>query len=175
MTLRDLTSKNHDLAESTPFMRLYQAKAITEKEYQDYLTQMVLIYGALEPAAEKAGILAELPGIARLPNMRKDLAEMNEKLGVVSRISYDTLTYYNYIVSLTDRDKIMAHVYVRYAGDMFGGQILKSISPGEGRWYDIGDNLPKLRQKIRELSTANLADEANIAFEYSIDVVKSLI
>ena len=47
---------------------------------------MVLIYGALEPAAEKAGILAELPGIARLPNMRKDLAEMNEKLGVVSRI-----------------------------------------------------------------------------------------
>lgn len=175
-TLRELTEKNHQIAENLPFMRLFQAKAITPKEYMDYVTQMAVIYSALEFQAEKHGILKELPGIARLNNVRKDLAELNNELGCQSKVFFETTGYHNYITSLKTKEEVMAHFYVRYAGDMFGGQMLKPLIPmGKGYWFDFGDNLPFLRQKMRELSTPDLAVHANDAFVRTIEIIDRLI
>jgi hypothetical protein len=62
-TLKELTAYSHARAENTPFMRLFMAKALTEEEYMEYITQLSVIYTALEFAAEKVGILQELDGI----------------------------------------------------------------------------------------------------------------
>jgi heme oxygenase len=170
LSLRELTATEHAAAENTPFMRLLFAKAATEKEIQAYITQMTLVYAALEPIAEKAGILTDFSGIARLPNIRKDLAEINAKVGTPAKIYWETIDYYNYLIELTDVNKIKAHFYVRYAGDMFGGQMLKSLVPGAGLWYEF-DNLPVLRQKMRELAVPELAGEAKDAFYYNTQII----
>ena len=174
-TLRELTAEAHKRAEDTVFMRLLMAKAITEEEYMSYLTQITLVYTGLEYAAEKVGILKELDGISRLDNVRADLAELNSKLGTRSKLHWETISYYNDIIDMTDRDTIMGHFYVRYAGDMYGGQMLKTLVPGSGKLYDFGDKLPVLRQRMRELATPNLAEHANAAFDWTIYIVNVIV
>jgi heme oxygenase len=173
-TLRELTAQSHARAENTHFMRLFMAKAITEEEYMEYLTQLSVIYTALEHAAEKVGILQELDGIQRVAKVRADLAELNKKLGKLCTIHWDTVMYYNEIVRMTDRNEILAHFYVRYAGDMYGGQMLKAIAHGSGTMYDFDDKLPILRQKMRELATPDLADDANLAFSKTIEILNAI-
>jgi hypothetical protein len=57
---------------------------------------------------------------------------------------------------------------------MFGGQMLKSLVPSTGRMYDFENNLPALRMKMREFAKPNLAEEANKAFGYTIDIVDEI-
>ena len=174
-TLKELTAHSHARAENTPFMRLFMAKALTEEEYMEYITQLSVIYTALEFAAEKVGILQELDGIQRASKVRADVYELNKKLGKQSKIYWETVMYYNEITRMTERDEILAHFYVRYAGDMYGGQMLKPLAHGSGTMYDFDDKLPVLRQKMRELATPELADDANMAFSRTIDVVNCTI
>jgi heme oxygenase len=173
-TLRELTAQSHAKAENTHFMRLFMAKAITEEEYMEYITQLSVIYTALEFAAEKVGILQELDGIQRASKVRADVAELNSKLGKQSIIHWETVMYYNEITRMTERNEILAHFYVRYAGDMYGGQMLKPLAHGSGTMYDFDDKLPALRQKMRELATPDLADDANMAFNRTVDIIDSI-
>lgn len=173
-TLRELTAQSHARAENTHFMRLFMAKALKEEEYMEYLTQLSVIYTALEFAAEKVGILQELDGIQRAAKVRADVAELNKKLGKQSKIHWETVMYYNEITRMTERNEILAHFYVRYAGDMYGGQMLKPLAHGSGTMYDFDDKLPALRQKMRELATPDLADDANMAFNRTVDILDSI-
>ena len=174
-TLRNLTAENHARAENTMFMRLAMASAISEEEYMDYITQLSVIYTALEFAAQKFGILQEFPGISRLNNIRADVAELNAKLGRQSHIVWATNSYYNRIVEMTDKDTVLAHFYVRYAADLYGGQMLKNLPYGSRQLYEFGDNLPFLRQKMREIATPNLADQANMAFDSNIRILNEVM
>lgn len=173
-TLRELTAYSHERAENTHFMRLFMAKALKEEEYMEYLTQLSVIYTALEFAAEKVGILQELQGIERAAKVRADVAELNKKLGKQSTLHWETVMYYNEITRMTERNEILAHFYVRYAGDMYGGQMLKPLAFGSGTMYDFDDKLPVLRQKMRELATPDLADDANMAFTKTIEILDSI-
>jgi heme oxygenase len=40
--------------------------------------------------------------------------------------------------------------------------------------YDFENNLPALRMKMREFAKPNLAEEANKAFDYTIDIVNEI-
>lgn len=174
-TLRELTAESHARAENTLFMRLFMSKSLTEEEYMEYITQLSVIYTALEFAAEKVGILQELQGIERAAKVRADVAELNKKIGKQSQLNWETLAYYNQIIRMTEKKEILAHFYVRYAGDMFGGQMLKAIAHGSGTMYEFGDNLPVLRQKMRELATPDLAEYAKDAYSKNIQVVNDIM
>jgi len=174
-TLRELTAESHTRAENTVFMRLLMAKALTPYEYMDYLTQFTLVYDGLEYAANRFGILQEFPGIQRSDKIKEDLEEANIVNCKRSPLRLSTTTYYNYLIDLHDEQKIAAHFYVRFAGDMFGGQMLKGLVPVTlGRMYDFDSNLPVLRMKMREFAKPNLAEEANKAFGYTIDIVDEI-
>ena len=172
-TLRDLTAESHAKAEKSVFMRLFMAKALREEEYMEYLTQLSVIYTALEFAAAEVGILQELSGIERAAKVRADVSELNKKLGKQSSISWETISYYNHIVRMTEKREIMAHFYVRYAGDMYGGQMLKLLAHGSGTMYDF-DNLPVLRNRLREMATPDLAEDANLAFSKTLDILDAI-
>jgi len=174
-TLRELTADSHAKAENTVFMRLLMAKAIHPLEYMDYLTQLQLVYNGIEYAATKVGIMKDFEGISRSDKIKADLDESNSINGKRSRIRWSTVSYYNYLIALDDTDKVAAHFYVRFAGDMYGGQMLRSLVPSTGRMYDFGDVFPVLRQKMRELATPNLADEAKVAFNHTIDIVDDVM
>jgi heme oxygenase len=173
-TLRELTAESHTKAENTVFMRLLMAKALTPYEYMDYLTQFTIIYDGLEYAANRFGILQEFDGIKRSDKIKADLEEANTVNGKRCLICLPTMLYYNYLINLDDKEKVAAHFYVRFAGDMFGGQMLKSLVPSTGRMYDFEHNLPALRMKMREFAKPNLAEEANKAFGYTIDIVDEI-
>jgi hypothetical protein len=119
--------------------------------------------------------LKDFEGIQRSDKIKADLDESNAINGKRSHIRWSTVSYYNYLIALDDKDKVAAHFYVRFAGDMFGGQMLKSLVPSTGKMYDFDNNLPTLRLKMRELATPNLADEAKIAFNHTIDIVDDVM
>jgi prolyl 4-hydroxylase len=174
-TLRELTKNVHEEAENTAFMRLFAAGALTEKEYAHYLTQMVLIYTALEGKLKGTPIMDALPGIERLSNMRKDLKYYTEKVGVMP-LSYSTLEYYNKILRIDNVSELFAHYYVRVGGDLFGGQMLKKCVTGANSWYDFDPALvTQLKMNLRKLAVPDLADFANNAYYYNITILDDII
>lgn len=175
-TLRELTKEHHDAAESTMFMRLFAAKAITEVEYAKYLTQMVLIYTALETKLEQIPEFADIfKGGWRLSNMRRDLAKFTENVGAQS-LCLSTVDYYNEILQMKDANELFAHYYVRIAGDLFGGQMLKKLVPGAASWYDFDDDVNNsLKVSLRKLALFDLAPDVKIAYERNVDILNELL
>ena len=65
----------------------------------------------------------------------------------------ESTTYYCSYVEETPEDLLYAHVYVRYLGDLKGGQMIAKRVPGSGMYYkfDSPDELEvKIRSKLRE-------------------------
>jgi len=174
-TLRELTAKEHEIAENTLFMRLLMGKGLKPAEYLQYLVQLELIYSALEHVATKVGIMEEFKGISRVAKIREDIQELTTMVGTKAEICWATVSYHNQILRMTDRKEILAHFYVRFAGDMYGGQMIKSLVPSTGRMYDFDENLPVLRQKMREISTPDLADFARNAFRSTTEMVNDIM
>jgi hypothetical protein len=67
----------------------------------------------------------------------------------------------------------MAYVYLYHMADMYGGQMIKKCIPGSGKRFDF-ENRPALIAKIREHLTDDLAEEANIAFDYTLELFDEL-
>jgi heme oxygenase len=88
-----------------------------------------------------------------------------------------TIEYYQYILALNyDQERkhlVKAHMYCRHMGDLFGGQIIKKVAPGQGRFYDF-KNPTELKAAIRAELTDDLGDEARVAFEWAIKIMKAL-
>jgi len=64
-------------------------------------------------------------------------------------------------------------MYCRHMGDLFGGQIIAKKVPGSGRFYEFED-AESLKTKIRAELTDDLGDEAKVAFEWAIKLMKAL-
>ena len=65
-----------------------------------------------------------------------------------------------------DDDKLMAHIYVRHGGDLYGGQMIKEMVPGSATVYDFVD----VKKSIKELESRlndNMESEARMSFMYA--------
>ncbi len=171
MSLRDLTKDKHTDAERTAFAKVLLSGKITKEQYACYLTQMMAVYAILEHQAAAHGLFEGLQGLARCRAIYDDLCELSG--GANYQILPSTRAYVEYLGSLEDKDKIMAHMYVRHMGDLFGGQMIASRVPGEGRFYQF-NNVDGLKAAIREKINDSMGDEANIAFDYAIAIMKEL-
>jgi heme oxygenase len=60
-------------------------------------------------------------------------------------------------------------------GDLFGGQIIKKqvAHISSGKFYDF-DNGDAMKMAIRQTLTDDLGDEARVAFEYAIKMMRDL-
>jgi heme oxygenase len=84
-----------------------------------------------------------------------------------------TAQYCYYLLSLIGQpERIMAHLYVWHMGDLFGGQMIKKIMPGPHRNLEF-NNPDELKVKIRSKLNDNMADEANVAFEWAIKLMET--
>ena len=57
-------------------------------------------------------------------------------------------------------------------GDLFGGQQLKKLVPGSGRMFEFS-NIPSLIVEMRKKCGPELADEANVAFDWNIAIIRN--
>jgi heme oxygenase len=175
MSLKELTQEKHTEAEKTEFASLLLSGNISKEQYANYLYQMLLIYNSLELSAKKVGLLDELDDVRRSPNIYKDLIELS---GTNHGLTWlpEAVEYHTYLLSLgeaNDRNKIMAHIYVRHMGDLYGGQMIKKKVPGSGKFYEFKDPVA-LKESIRSKLDDSMGDEANVAFDHAIKIMRAL-
>ena len=178
MSLREITKDLHHEAETTKFAKLLLSGKIEKKDYANYLYQLLLVYGPIEFGNKILGNLENLQGIERLGAIYQDFIELEGK-DYTNKWLPVTLQYHQYLLDLLNdparRHLIKAHMYCRHMGDLHGGQIIKKqvASISKGKFYDF-NNPDKLKQSIREALTDDLGDEARVAFEWAIKMMKEL-
>lgn len=170
MSLKELTAERHKAAESTAFMKAVFSKKLPDDLWADFTYQKSLIYNAIEGVSGACGILTNFPG-----EIRKTHALYQDYKGMVKsdiRHTYrqPTIDYYQYLLTLANKpEKILAHLYTWHMGDMYGGQMIKKLVPGPHTALEFKDS-EKLKSLIREKLSDEMADEANVAFDWAIKI-----
>ena len=171
MSLRELTKDAHTSAENQAFTKLLLSGNIPENIYADFLYNQHAIYKTLETLAESRGLLNGLSGITRNQKILLDY----ENLPKCKTTTYtSTQKYIQYITTrnLTN-SQILAHLYVRHMGDLYGGQMIKRVVPGTTTMYEF-ENRKELIDALREKLDTSMAAEANECFTFAIELFKEL-
>ena len=170
MSLKELTSERHALAEGTAFMKAVFAKELPMELWTDFTFQKFIWYTAIEKKAKEFGLLENLKGIERSFSLFLDYNEMAQGQPE-PEYKQTAIDYAKYLSELNDPKRVLAHLYTWHMGDMFGGQMIKKIIIAPHRHLDFED-APTLVKKVRELLTDDLADEANVAFDWAIKIMQ---
>ena len=174
MSLKELTAENHARAESTLFMKAVFSKTLPRELWMDWTFQKSLFYGTIEHAAGELGLLKDLPDIRRVEKIQEDYLAMNPKGPEQQKFEHniETTQYHAYIRSIKDDPKrIMAHLYTWHMGDLFGGQMIKKIVNAPHSSLDFEDPAT-LMTNIRTKLDDSMGDEANIAFDWAIRMMR---
>lgn len=173
--LKELTWENHQKAERTEHARKL-LKGMSPEEYHRYLYNQYVQYAALESIAKTEGVLDGIEGIARAANILADITELEEEHDIQRNVDLLCPTVGNYVahvMGLEESDDILAHLYVRHFGDMYGGQMIRKRNPGSGKMYDFED-VEQLKSTVRAKLNDEMADEANLCFEFAMQLFEEL-
>ena len=173
--LKELTWENHQKAERTDHARKL-LKGMTPEEYHRYLYNQYVQYAALESIALSEGVLEGIEHICRAKAITQDLAELEEEYNIernVNLLCPTVAQYVGHVMGLEESDDILAHIYVRHFGDMYGGQMIRKRNPGSGKMYDF-DNVEELKATVRQRLNDDMADEANRCFEFAMQLFEEL-
>lgn len=175
MTLREATRQRHEEAENHRFVKALFGGNLPFKAYAEFLYNQMFAYRALELAAKEAGVLEGISEIQRTKKIKEDLTalgELDPNLYPL-KLHKSTHDYIQYVLGLQQADDLMAHVYVRHMGDMFGGAMIKKVIAGPGHMYEF-ENRGALIQEIRSRLKSEMADEANRVFEFAIRLFEEI-
>ena len=171
MSLKDLTSDKHREAESTNFMKAVFSKTLPSFLWVDWTLQKTLFYKTIEGCAGANGLLNDLPDIHRAFYLYLDYRDML-KDNPEPKFRPSAIEYHNYLLSISQEpNKIMAHLYTWHMGDLFGGQMIKRIVPGNHRSLEFKDPA-LLIQNIRNKIDDSLAEEAICSFDWAIKMMR---
>jgi|TARA_B110000977_G_scaffold44926_1_gene61116 heme oxygenase len=173
--LKELTWANHSKAERTNHASKL-LKGMSPQEYHRYLYNQYVQYAAIESIAQSKGVLDGIEDIARAPAILTDIEELENEYSIqrnVDLLCSVVNKYANYVVTLENADDILAHLYVRHFGDMYGGQMIRKRNPGAGSMYDF-NNVDELKSTVRAKLTDDMADEANTCFEFAMQLFEEL-
>lgn len=173
-TLKELTADLHAEAEAQPFLKTIFDGNVDKKKYTSYLFQLMNIYGLLETLARPHGIFKGMEGLQRTAEIEKDWKELAGDEPFLTVLNNSTVLYLNYLMQdevKNDPKRLMAHIYVRHMGDLFGGQQLAKLLPGSNHMFKF-DHIPTLVKEIRSKIDVSLADEARVAFQHNIEMIK---
>jgi heme oxygenase len=172
--LKEYTDAKHREAEDTPFVQYMLHGNITVPDYAVYLQQMHAVYVTIETYAERAGLLTDFPDIRRAQYMAEDLAELGYTHQVTLMPAIQRwCDHIEHLYESGQGDLIMAHVYVRHMGDMYGGKAIAKRVPGAGRAYGFQDR-PALIRAFDARLHVGLVDEALKSFQLAIDFFHEL-
>ena len=99
----------------------------------------------LENLCESNGLIFDLLDIKRAEHIEKDLQELN----IIDLKIYASTNKYVEHIKMLDNNGLLAHLYVRHMGDMYGGQVIKTKIPGSGTMYNF-TNRSELVKLLRE-------------------------
>jgi heme oxygenase len=175
MSLKELTWENHKNAERKKFAGILMSGEITPQLYHKYLYNQFLMYSVLETRIDFKAL--GIDGIQRAGKIFADLFEIQMMHGIIQDDNVLQLpvskSYIEYIAEKTP-EELLAHVYVRHFGDMYGGAMIAKKVPGSGTMYQF-ENKDVLKERTRALLNDEMADEANRCFEFAIRLFEELV
>lgn len=202
--LREGTKKSHTMAENTAFMKCFLRGIVEWEPFRKLTANLYYVYSALEGELEKHLDHPAIKGIyfpelnrkhkleADLAfyygdNWRDEITPLEEGLIYVNRI---------HEVANTEPALLVAHAYVRYLGDLSGGQSLRNIvrkaldlPVDKGTGLHEFDTIPtpearrefkiKYRDALNDLAVDDdlaqkIVDEANYVFQLNRNVMHAL-
>ena len=164
MSLKELIKEDHDAAENHPFVKKLFSGQITKDEYADFLFNQKYCYAALEQRAESLGLMESIRPIKRTEKIAQDLRDLHRDKSR-QHLHPSTISYCEYVKEC-EPEQVIAHLYVRHFGDMYGGQMLKKLVPGNGSMYEF-NNRQELISVVRDWLSEEHAPEAKIVFAYA--------
>jgi heme oxygenase len=176
MSLRELTAAKHKEAETQPFVKVLFSGKINPDLYATFLFNQHPMYDVLEAFARANGLLDDLPDIRRALKINEDFRELwgnRAERPADLKVTKDYLDHLK-MLATTKPELLMAHVYVRHMGDLAGGQMIAKKVPGSGLMYQFQDP-DALKAGIRSRITDELADEANVCFDFATRMFQELM
>ena len=163
--LKEATHDKHKEAERMPFnVKMFKGE-LTKEQYGKYLLSQLEIFSAIEENFEMPH-----EGLKRKYAVIEDLKSLDfHQLEIVDNA---TLKYADYLRGLT-QEEVNAHIYLNYLAIMFGGQMMKKMTPGEGNMYEFED-MNESAAHIRAIQKDEWADEVNRGFDFMIEIFKEL-
>lgn len=198
VALREETANAHREAEHSSFMNQLLAGDLDADAIIALQQQMLHVYTTLERAVEllsddpRVAAIGD-PALSRVQRLRADLAALGAEADVAP--SAATLRYILTVdkaANEADAASIIAHHYVRYLGDLAGGQViarkmeqLYGVPRSALTFYDFSDigAIKPYRDRYREaLDSLELTEEerehmlsaAAEAFRFNIDVFRAV-
>jgi heme oxygenase (biliverdin-producing, ferredoxin) len=180
--LKAATRELHARAERSGVMACLLAGTASRSAYVALLGNLHAIYTALEPVTDTAASRASLfAPLERRAALEADLRAFGDSKPALVPATLEYVDRLNALRS-TGAHRVWAHVYVRYLGDLHGGQALSLCArrlfavPQGTNFYDFGDDdrVHSLRNRLRarlaslELNAGQADDvvaEATWAFE----------
>jgi len=167
LPLKEAIDVKHREAEQMEFNQRMMRGELTRFEYSQYLFQLYNIFSAIErfPLPH--------PDLARSGKALQDIDDLNPGDSVYHlHMCPSTFDYVLRLHTLT-QEELLPHVYLNYFALMFGGQMMKEKTPGEGRIYQF-DNMKDVMMSIRSIQKDEWADEANRALQCNIHIFDEL-
>ncbi len=170
--LKRATRELHARAERTGVMADFLAGRIGLSGYVALLRNLHALYAALEPALSSWPALDD-PALHRSPALAADLAQLHgADWAAALPLQPAARAYVQRLqgLAVAGSPALAAHAYVRYLGDLHGGQVLRklvtrTLGPQAGaatRFYDFGsdEQVLGLRQRVRDALAQLPLDEA---------------
>jgi heme oxygenase len=202
--LREGTKQSHTMAENTAFMKCFVKGIVERSFFRKLVANLYFVYSTLEGEFQRhrehpiVGVMY-FPELDRAASLEKDLAlyygdSWREEIvaSPAGQIYVDRIQG----ISATEPELLIAHAYVRYMGDLSGGQALKNIirsglnlTGTEGTAFYEFESLPTIEDKrnfkeryrialdslnLEEMTVKNIVAEANYVFQLNRDVLHEL-
>jgi len=198
--LREATRTLHGVAEGSGIMKELLRGRVDRQDYCAMLRNLHALYDALERALDRHAE-SSLVGPVRFPTLYRtaalteDLQHLHGDGWPLLPLARSTEGYITRIRALSEEQPALlaAHAYVRYMGDLSGGQLLRNVvaqafglADGTGTaFYAFGDRKRSVALKERLRSAIDslplddpgadqMVDEANAAFTLHIRLFDEL-
>jgi len=170
LPLKEAIAEKHSLAEKMTFNQRMFNGELSKEEYIAYLCQQLGIFDTIEKHT------LPHPSLNRVESVLADIEELMEvetNMQLQIELLYSTQQYRDYLETLSD-EEILPHVYLNYLALMFGGQMMKSKTPGSGKMYEFEGDVREIAGSIRAIQKDEWADEANKALDFNINILDEL-
>jgi len=200
LLLDDGTRKSHSVAENTAFVTGFFSGIATKKSFAKLVCSLFYVYGAMEAAfdeATDASVKAlDYPELRRRESLERDMVfYFGADASTWPPPSTATAAYVARIerISREEPPLLVAHMYTRYLGDLFGGQMMGGMArrslglpQGSGTAFYNFDAIPSTKefieawyQQLNQLTLTEaqkqaVVDEGNAVFALNIDVFGEL-
>jgi heme oxygenase len=194
--LRESTRPQHEEIENTSFVTQLMKGELDTEAYTKYLNSLAWVYETLEAKIAQGIDLAGSqtifdPRLNRIESISKDLKNLGVSDWKAANPSNVIKDYMTHINSLSDH-KLIAHHYIRYLGDLSGGQAIAAlvkrhygITEEQLSFYrfDEIEDIVRFKESYREAldnldlsenQLTELVEEAKLAFRYNQRVFEDL-